>query len=110
MSIKSVDIIAKTEKLTRNVLLREIFPEHNESTYFKEKKKELISDLECISSRNHLEERVVIYCFLCMWKAGLVKNLNFWESFNENGVHILLEYINHYYKNIHKLQQKLWQE
>ena len=72
-----VDNIAKSEKLTRDVLLREVLPNNNDSNYFKERKQELLSDLSCISSRFDLEEKVIIYCFIRLWNEGRVVKFNF---------------------------------
>ena len=107
--MKSADYIAKNEKLTREVLLREVLPNHDKSQYFKEKKKELLSDLGCISSRYDLEERVIIYCFIRLWKEGKVEGFNFWDSFNNNRFDMISIYIKQYYANLEEAQNKLWE-
>ena len=109
MEIGTADSIARTKKLTREVLAKQILPEAEESTYFTQKKKELLSDLGSIASRYDLEESVIIYCFLCMWEEGLVTALNFWDSFNDNRG-IITDYIDYYYENLSQIQQNFAQE
>lgn len=106
--MKSVDFIAKTERLTRDILLREILPYRNESIYFEERKKELLSDLGCISSQFDLEEKVVIYCFIRLWNEGLVDKLDFWKSFNDNRFDKIPIYLKQYYAEIEEQQNRLW--
>jgi len=105
-----VDCIAKNERLTREVLIREVLPNHNDSIYFKEKKKELLSDLGCICSRFDLEEKVIIYCFIRLWNEGRVDKLDFWASFNDNRIEIISVYLKQYYANLEEAQNRLWEE
>ena len=106
----SADFIAKNEKLTREVLLGAVLPNHDDSIYFREKKKELLSDLGCVSSKFDLEEKVIIYCFIRLWKEGRVDKLDFWSSFNNNRLEIISVYLKQYYANLEEAQNKLWEE
>lgn len=107
MILNKVEQIAKTETLTRDVLLREILPEHNESIYFRKKKDELLSDLGAISSCFDLEESVIIYCFLRLWDEGRIRNFNFFKGFEENRFGLISRYLKHYYDSLEQTQRLL---
>lgn len=104
-----VDKIAKTERLTYEVLLKEVLPCHNGNEYFKMKKEEILSDLEMISWNYDLDEKVVIYCFIRLYNEGKAKQLQFMESFDFYSVSMLCNYVKHYYAELEHYQQLLWQ-
>ena len=109
MKTKNVDQIAKTERLTKEILLREVLPMHNHSAYFEQKKEELLSDFATVSGCYDLDERVVIYCFIRLFREGKVRSGNFMESFDFNRINIMENYVKHYCDELEQVQQLLWQ-
>lgn len=110
MSIVTAEEIAKTEKLTRGVLLREVIPMADKSLFFKQKKEELLQDLSSVASYFDLDERVIIYCFIRLWKENRVRNFNFWESFETHRTDRVTDYLKNYYDNLEQQQTVLWED
>lgn len=109
MFVKSVDEMAKTEKLTRELLLKEVLQNGGSAPFLEESKKQILDDLGCISSRYDLDERVIIYCFIRLLRENKVKKLNFWDAFNNNWIKLVSNYIKQYYSNLNEAQDLLWQ-
>ncbi len=101
----NVDKIAIAEKLTKEILIREV-SRTTKSKGVKINTEEILTDLRCISCLYDLDECVVIYCFIRLWNEGKVINYNFLESYNMNRFEIIPIYIKQYYANISKIQNK----
>lgn len=108
MTHTNINEIVRTKRLTRQLLLEEVLPEHNESIYFKNKGEEILADLGRISSMYDLDERLIIYCFIRLEREGKVNRLNFFEAYEKNKYKTILAYHKMYYYNLSKQQEALW--
>ncbi|MBQ8044349.1 MAG: hypothetical protein IJ272_09450 [Clostridia bacterium] len=106
------NIIAKTELLTEEILLREVFG-ICQNTYSIRKKKKLVLQqlkelLAELDERHCIDKKFVIYCFIRLWEEGEVYNYDFKSAFLRRIYSVLIRYGDWYAENkINEIQESL---
>lgn len=111
--VRRVNEIALNEKLTREVLLREIFKDSRDSYLIRKKQKAVIKCLESILKKEKLlvtigDEKAIIYCLLCLWYEDRVVGFNFKRAWNKYEFEDCMDdYIIWYDEHIKQKQEEL---
>ena len=102
---RSLDQIARIKKLTPELLYKEVLSQTEELKIHESK---IYNDILYIALAYGLVERVVVYCFMRLWRKGQVKNFNFATAFDKNRTGSVKEYLDYYYRNLSESQDILW--
>lgn len=103
------NLIAKTEPLTEETLLKEIFGFKEETFSLRKKKKYVLKQIKDIVKGIGAERKqFVIYCLLRLIDDEIVCHYNFKEAWERNRAKILINYTIWYIRNnIEEIQQTL---
>ena len=107
--VRRADIIAKTEPLTEQTLLKEIFGIKEETFGLRKKKKYVLKQIkDIVSSIGPGTKQFVIYCLLRLIDDEIVYHYKFKEAWNMHKAKILIKYLMWYIENnIEEIQQNL---
>jgi len=79
------NIIAKTEFLTEEILLREVFDKCRNICSIRKKKKKILQDLKEVASlfgkEFYLDKQFIIYAFIRLWYENKVEDYEFKRAF-----------------------------
>lgn len=107
MLTKNAVEIAKTTKLTKEALFKILSA--NPRVCLMTLKAKIYSDVPVACHCYALTEPIVIYCFLKLIEQNRVSDFEFLESFENNRLGIVSEYLKEYYTRIEETQLKFWQ-